>query len=506
MPHFQLTVGCHPAIRMTLTSRSLVSTHPNLCDEWHRSKNGELAPSDVSQGSTKKVWWRCEQRHDWCAAVYSRAAGSGCPYCSGRIPTPDKSLEALRTDVAAEWDHEKNGDLLPSSVSCGSGRTVWWRCGDGHTWKARVSHRAKGVGCPYCSGRLATAIENLATVHPNLAAEWHTSRNVGRGANEFRPNSGKKAWWICKRGHEWESVIQSRAKGAGCPYCAAQVSRLELRVFTELQRIFENVEHKVRICGLECDVLIHGVQYAVEIDGFYWHQESYERDKAKETTLAKHGVQLWRLREKGLDTWGQNHVQFDNSMPSKAIVDKLLRRMSPFVTNRDKSRISAYLKTEQLLGDLEFGRLFAALPGPPMERSLATKRPELASQWAIDKNLPLSPEDFSEFSHRKVWWRCKKGHIWRASIASRSNGNGCPYCAGQRATKKTSLATTHPLIAREWHPDRNKPLTPEDVTKGSGKRLWWQCCHGHEWQAQIYNRTNGTACPECRRIERRGGA
>lgn len=478
---------------------------PSIVAEWHPVHNGALTPADVTPHSMKKLWWRCAKGHDWSAAVYSRTAGHGCPYCSGRMPTPDKTLEVLRPDVAAEWDQEKNGNLLPSNVSCGSQRTAWWRCANGHSWKARINHRVNGSGCPYCSGRRATATQNLATVHPNLVAEWHTTRNAGRSAKEFRPNSGKKAWWICNRGHEWEAVIQSRAKGHGCPFCTAQVSRLELRVFTELQCVFENVDHKARIFGLECDVLIHDFQCAVEIDGFYWHRRSSARDKAKETALEEHGYRIWRLREKGLETWGQYHVPFDNSMSPKGIVDKLLRRMRPFVTNDGKARISAYLKAAQLQGDSEFRRLFAALPGPPTEESLAIKRPELASQWAVNKNSPLSPDNFSEFSHRKVWWRCKEGHVWRASIASRSLGNGCPYCAGQRATMKTCLTETYPLVAREWHPDRNKPLTPEDVTKGSGKRVWWQCHQGHEWQAKIYNRTNGTACPECRRIERKGG-
>ena len=34
-------------------------------------------------------------------------------------------LETLYPEVAAQWDHEKNGDLKPSMLLPGSGKRVW---------------------------------------------------------------------------------------------------------------------------------------------------------------------------------------------------------------------------------------------------------------------------------------------------------------------------------------------------------------------------------------------
>ena len=57
---------------------------------------------------------------------------------------------------------------------------------------------------------------------------------------------------------------------------------------------------------------------------------------------------------------------------------------------------------------------------------LATQYPELARQWDYTKNIPVLPADVTTGSHRLVWWKCEKGHSWRASVRSRVSGNGCP--------------------------------------------------------------------------------
>jgi len=129
--------------------------------------------------------------------------------------------------------------------------------------------------------------------------------------------------------------------------------------------------------------------------------------------------------------------------------------------------------------------------------NLAVLNPELVAQWHIDKNHPLTPNDVKPFSHKKAWWRCKKGHKWEAIISNRSKGSGCPYCAGQKAGNDNNLQALNPDLAAEWHTDKNHPLTPEDVVPGSHKKVWWQCKDGHEWEATIANRSNGRGCPYC---------
>lgn len=65
-------------------ANSLATLNPELTKEWHPINNRELKPKDVTSGSAKKVWWLCEEGHEWEAAIYNRKYGRGCPYCYGK--------------------------------------------------------------------------------------------------------------------------------------------------------------------------------------------------------------------------------------------------------------------------------------------------------------------------------------------------------------------------------------------------------------------------------------
>ena len=59
-----------------------------------------------------------------------------------------------------------------------------------------------------------------------------------------------------------------------------------------------------------------------------------------------------------------------------------------------------------------------------------------------------------------------------------------------------SLAEVHPELASEWS-EKNLTLTPDDITFGSNKKVWWRGACGHEWQASVKARSNGEKCPIC---------
>lgn len=110
-----------------------------------------------------------------------------------------------------------------------------------------------------------------------------------------------------------------------------------------------------------------------------------------------------------------------------------------------------------------------------------------------------SPAALRPSSRDKVWWRCNRGHEWRAAVESRVwAGRGCPYCANQVVIpSETDIASAAPEMAKLWHPTRNGNLNPTDISPGSRKMIWWQCEKGHEWQARPYAIKAGSACPYC---------
>ena len=128
---------------------------------------------------------------------------------------------------------------------------------------------------------------------------------------------------------------------------------------------------------------------------------------------------------------------------------------------------------------------------------LATLEPLLVKQWS--KKNKIKPTEVSIGSHKKVIWRCEKGHEWEAAVKSRTiNKTGCPYCSHNKVLAGfNDLVTLLPDIAAEWS-DRNYPLLPTQVTVFANRKAWWKCkdC-GREWNTLISTRSGGSKCPYC---------
>ena len=136
-------------------------------------------------------------------------------------------------------------------------------------------------------------------------------------------------------------------------------------------------------------------------------------------------------------------------------------------------------------------------------RSLAAVCPDLVNEWDAAKNGDLTPDKVMAGSHRKLWWKCGKGHEWEAAIYNRVSGKGCPFCSGRYATQANNLAIRFTGLVSEWNVEKNGNLTPNTVMPGSHRKVWWKCPKGHEWEAAISNRMKGSGCPKCKREQQR---
>ena len=225
--------GCPYCVRKNVLPEetSLAAEYPALAKEWDTAKNAPLAPNQVLSGSRWKVWWTCANGHSWRAAVFSRTSlGTGCPVCTGKQALAgENDLATLYPDIAAQWDETKNGALHPNNVTAGSNRRVWWRCEKGHSYRAMIAQRVqRGDGCPYCANRkVLPGFNDLATVQPLVAKQWHESLNGALTPEMVTAGSHKKAWWQCSYGHVWKAAIYSRAgvQQCGCPVCAGKTRR-----------------------------------------------------------------------------------------------------------------------------------------------------------------------------------------------------------------------------------------------------------------------------------------
>lgn len=194
---------------------------PDLAEEWEKS-NTKTA-FEVTAGSGFRAKWRCKKGHIWEAAVYARTLNkSGCSICAGLKPANGESLFDLYPDLMPEWDY-KNNNLDPKSVVPGSGKVVFWKCNasEDHCWRAAIRSRTqKKSGCPFCSGSLPSATNNLAIRYPKIVKYWHTGYNDGE-PETYLPLSKAEVWWKCPSNpsHVYQAKICNRVRHVGCPWC-----------------------------------------------------------------------------------------------------------------------------------------------------------------------------------------------------------------------------------------------------------------------------------------------
>lgn len=329
----------------------LAIKHPELINEWHPTKNGNLTPWDVPMGSGIKVWWKCKNNHEWKVSINNRHNGNKCPYCSNKKACNDNCLATINPKLAKEWHPTKNGNLTPFDILPNSRKKIWWKCKNGHEWQSTADSRSSGVGCPYFSNKRACDDNCLATINPELAKEWHLTKNGNLTPRDVVQHSNKKVWWKCKKcNFDWQAKIVDR------------------------------------------------------------------------------------------------NLNINNCKNCK---------------------------------------------------SLAVKNPKLSKEWHPTKNGKLTPFDISTGSGIKAWWKCKKGHEWKAVVGSRNSGINCPYCSNRYPTKENNFKAKMPHLIKEWHLTKNGNLKPENFCYKSDKKIWWICEKGHEWKTTLKKRSIGRGCPEC---------
>lgn len=498
----------------------LAITHPLLVAEWHKSKNGDLTPYQVSANTHRKVWWKCQRGHEWQTEVKVRTAGHGCPFCVSQTSRLEIRLLCELRAIFAEVDWRKKWggiecDIYIPSISCAveiDGR--YWHSeskerddrkndklakiginlirirGEGlkllgpldisysetekqllvakrlMTQLARIDIELSSCGRiqDYLAGRdylnkeeyhriLASLPSpepenSFGAKFPDLAGQWH-NRNLPLTPMMFKPYSTKKVWWMCSYGHEYESSLRNRAAGGGCPICArANLSSSTIRAA---------IARSGRFSDLFPSLLAE------------WHPTK-NRNLSPSNISAGSKKTVWWMCKQGHE-WATS------------------------VCNRTKKRGSSCpICVRKIAGH--------AISAAAVKRSgsLSARFPDIAQEWNVSRNQLLTPNDVSPFSGKRVWWRCENGHEWRTAISARTAGSNCPYCGGSLPTKETSLLSKNPGLSQQWHSDKNGGLTPNDVLPNSNKRVWWICKNGHEWEARIADRTRGGNCPYCRSL------
>ena len=351
---------------------NLAVCYPELAVEWDWEENGELTPQNVAPHSNKKVGWKCSTcRGKWQATINSRSAGSRCPYCTGKRVIKGKTdLATRRPDLIKEWHWEKNGELKPSEISEFSNKKVWWKClkNPEHIWQTKIQHRSQGSGCPFCrSNRLIAGVNDAATTHPELIAQLHPYLNGDKKLSNYHATSTEKFVWICAAGHSWKTSIYSRTRGSSCPVCMGVRIQKDIN---DLPTLFPQI-------AAEWDVEKNGKTPGLIA------KDSEEKAR-------------WKCSKCGF-SW------------KESIIARVKRHAgSPICQHKTAKKVY------------------------PGYNDLQTNYPEIAAEWHIERNGSLKPYSVTQFSNQIVWWKCEMEHSWQAAIYNRTLlGEGCPVCQGR---------------------------------------------------------------------------
>ena len=416
----------------------------------------------------------------------------------------ENDLKHKNAPLAAEWHPTKNLGVTPDQVLSTTEQKAWWLCQSGHEWEANVRNRSVvGAGCPFCSGRRVSVGENdLATTHPELASEWHPTKNGSILPSEVSAGMGKKYWWQCSNGHEWDQTLNHRSRlGAGCPVCSNR--RIVLGVNDFATRFPEHKEkwHPTKNGTTEFSSLSLGRPKM-----YWWLCDEGHAYKSSPMNLVKGrrcGVCANRQVELGVNDLTTTHPQIASQWDYEKNGG-----LYPTQVIATSSR-PLWWRCNVGHSWRATGEARVASSGCPIcgnktrtpvvgQNDLATTHPEIARMWHISKNGSITPEMVFAGAREARWWTCEKGHEFRATGSSLAEGAGCGVCANRQVQVGINdMASTHPELARQWHPVKNLPLTPESVIGSHSGQLWWICDSGHEFVSRGQKRASGTGCPVC---------
>lgn len=486
----------------------LASQRPDLLPYIHPTRNKNLDPQKTAKTSHEVIWWQCDQKHEWEQSIESF---KNCPICTGRKLVPGiNDLLTLHPRLGEEWVDSKNKTPAhETTLSTGLSIPRTWKCKAGHEWVIPLRDRLAGRECYYCSHeRLLPGFNDLKTMHPDLADEWHPELN-DETPDSILFKTHMTAWWRCNQGHSWAGrVVRRTQKGSGCTVCSGSIIIPGINDLITTNPAYKTQWNFEKNKGLDPHSMSPGSAYKV-----WWKCEKNHEWEVSPSTRTSNNSGCPYCSNKKFKS-GYNDVL--------TLHPQLAKQWHPTKNTVTPSEIISG-STQKVWWKCDNGhewdmsvsdRTYAGMNCPLCSgrrvvtgiNDFATIRPDLLEQWDYKKNT-VDPTTISPQSNKKVWWACgEPGHEWKSSVQNRSGmGRGCPFCQNKQVLEGyNDLATTRPHLIQEWHSELNGELTPSMMTYGSKKKVWWKCNKGHEWEAMIADRSRGIGCRRCTTKDSKG--
>lgn len=256
-----------------------------------------------------------------------------------------QGVNDLRTQSPVVFNElSSNNTIDVNMLSVKSNRKVLFICPIGHEYESTPAKRAEGKNCPYCSHhRVLIGYNDLQSQYPEIAAQWHPTRNGDLKPNDVTYGSDRTVWWQCVEcGYEWKAAVYSVSSGkSGCSHCShSSVSRMENELADALCSMLPMYADEIRVNRnkrilivtdsdgnmigsrlKEIDILIPSLHVGIEFNGKYWHNDEHimervglssgEYDKRKTIAADKLGLNLLFVNE---NDWMNNRKNVLSSL------------------------------------------------------------------------------------------------------------------------------------------------------------------------------------------------
>lgn len=345
--------------------------------------------------------------------------------------------------------------------------------------------------------------KTLAYVKPFLIDQWDRNKNFPLLPNMVPANGKQKVWWICDRGHEWETHLYSR-NSVECKFCNRErprKTRLDWTITkTKIASEWHPTKNKSEIPNREI--------YRIDEKAWWICDKGHEWEALISNRIHKNigcnqcsGFKpiigendLASLRPDLLQFWDwennakhpSEYKEFSNAYVNWICIEGHKTRDS--INHKANGRKCKFCSNKTILKGYN---------------DFYYKYPDLAKEWDYKKNN-ITPNEIFGGETKKRFWLCPLNHSYQMSPNKRTTSSqNCHYCSNQKTlVGYNDLATTRPDLAKKWHPTKNEKYTPHTIRKGMKVDVWWLCDKGHEWKRKmIHQNASLVDCPECSLIQ-----
>jgi len=279
------------------------ASHPRAV-YFSKTLNGVLTPNQLFLGTNDKYWFDCECGHSFYSSIQHVTRGRWCGYCCNPpkklcennmdkhciscynksfasykqcINNCDESEEKCNHKLKVDcWDITEN-KIESSCVFKGDNDKYWFKCYEcNHNFQQQLNVTTQGSWCPYCSGHIICGKDECILCfnktfmsHPKFKY-LDKEKNIGINIKLIRLNCSNKYWFICEKGHSFDSSCNNVNGGKWCPSC---INKTEQKLFENFSKLYPNIkqQYKVDWCKnikyLPFDFVLEEQSVIIELDG-----------------------------------------------------------------------------------------------------------------------------------------------------------------------------------------------------------------------------------------------